>query len=511
MSKLSDRGWYLLSIAGAVLIATTWIAVAAAQCGGFGFPLDDGWIHQTYARNLAMTGRLTYASGQISTGSTAPLWTALLSVGYLLGVSPIAWALTLGLAFWLLTAWTSVSFARRLFPDRPGLARWIGLFCLAEWHLAWAALSGMEITLFAFLCLLLLDRYAGESHPLLLGLVGGLLSMVRPEGIVLIVLIAATALFDRQGPLRRVGARWEGRWLAWLADVAAGLAVSLVPYVVFNVVASGQPLPNTFYAKQAEYRELLARPIWMRLWTVVRRPLVGAQVVLIPGALWLVARAVVSPVRQRDGQSTPSALMVLLPAAWCVTYLTMYALLLPVDYQYGRYVMPIIPFLVIYGLGGTGSWLKPRGSHMLERVISRAVPLAIVCLLLGFLIVGGRAYAQDVGFIQGEMVDVALWLSNNTPPEAVIAAHDIGAIGYFADRPLLDLAGLVTPEVVPFMRDEGLLLDWAVEQGAGYVVTFPSWYPELVRDDRLLLRYQTTCSITRERGRDNMAVYEIVR
>ena len=47
-----------------------------------GYPLDDAWIHQTYARNWAETGQLAYVVGLPSAGSTAPLWTLLLSVAY---------------------------------------------------------------------------------------------------------------------------------------------------------------------------------------------------------------------------------------------------------------------------------------------------------------------------------------------------------------------------------------------------------------------------------------------
>ena len=77
------------------------------------------------------------------------------------------------------------------------------------------------------------------------------------------------------------------------------------------------------------------------------------------------------------------------------------------------------------------------------------------------------------------MVAVAQWLDRNTPPDALIAAHDIGAIGYFTRRPILDLAGLISPEVIPFIRDEAKLGEWMRAKGAQYLVTFPEWYPQL--------------------------------
>jgi hypothetical protein len=171
--------------------------------------------------------------------------------------------------------------------------------------------------------------------------------------------------------------------------------------------------------------------------------------------------------------------------------------------------MPTIPYFLVYGIAGTARWLRPRSPRLVVRLFSKAMPLAIGCLFVAFLVIGARAYADDVCMINGEMVDVARWLNAHTPPDALIAAHDIGAIGYHARRPLLDLAGLVTPEVIPFIRDQARLLEFIVEQGADYVVTFPSWYPEMVVDQRLTLEYQTSCPVTRQRGGDNMAVYRV--
>jgi hypothetical protein len=122
---------------------------------------------------------------------------------------------------------------------------------------------------------------------------------------------------------------------------------------------------------------------------------------------------------------------------------------------------------------------------------------------------GGRAFAEDVCTIQCEMVDVAMWLRDHTQATALVAAHDIGAIGYWSDRALIDLAGLVTPEVTPYIRDEERLLAFLIEQRTDYVAAFPSWYPAMVSDNRLIRVYCTGCPLTRAQGGDNMAVYRL--
>jgi hypothetical protein len=94
-------------------------------------------------------------------------------------------------------------------------------------------------------------------------------------------------------------------------------------------------------------------------------------------------------------------------------------------------------------------------------------------LMVGFS--GAPAYARDVAFIEDEMVAVALWVADHTGPETVVAAHDIGALGYFAPRPLVDLAGLASPEVIPFMTDDTRLTAYILDSRAAYLIVFPHW------------------------------------
>jgi len=109
------------------------------------------------------------------------------------------------------------------------------------------------------------------------------------------------------------------------------------------------------------------------------------------------------------------------------------------------------------------------------------------------------------------MVTTAQWLDVHIAPDTLIAAHDIGAIGYFTQRPLIDLAGLITPEIIPIIRDEAALFDFIATRQADYLVTFPSWYPSLIRNPKLTELFSTHAPWAPQAGGDNMTVYRINR
>ena len=495
-----------------------------AASGRLGFPLDDGWIHQTYARNLAHTGQMAYVPGQPSAGSTSPLWTGLLSIGYLLRLDYRLWTYFLGAVGLALTAWTVYRLARRLFPDQPWAAPLAGLLCALEWHLAWAAFSGMETILYTCLALLLIDLQFSihdsqfairNSQFTIAAIVAGLLTLTRPEGLLLAGLVGLALLWHA----------WrKARWRGILAVAGYGLAFAAVvsPWLAFNLRVSDQTFPNTFYAKQAEYRVYLTLPIWTRLARVLLPTFAAAQFLLIPGFLYAALRPLHShtpthsytptlPHSSFSSLSSLSPLSIFLPPLWWLLTVLVYALRLPVNYQHGRYLIPTIPLLILYGAGGTLRLLRPASPRMGARVVSRSVLLATLVLLLAFWVRGARVYADDTGFIEGEMVAVAGWLNANTEPEALIAVHDIGAVGYFTQRPLLDLAGLITPQVVPFIADEKRLLAFMAERGAEYVVFFSDWsdaYHRMAQDPRLHAVYHSGYEWTRRQGMENMVVFK---
>jgi hypothetical protein len=444
--------------------------LAALSLGGYlftaykefriGFPLDDAWIHQTYARNLALEGEWSFIPGQISAGSTSPLWSALLAPGFWLHLSPYVW--TFGLGWLLLVGLAAIAAltCKRLVPQRARFSWLAALLFLFEWHLVWAAGSGMETLLYSVMVLLALSWLLKKPISWVgFGALVGLSAWVRPDGITLL------------GPALMVivlpGDNWHNKLRAGLGLIL-GFILLFVPYLAFNQVLAGAWWPNTFFAKQAEYAILRQQSLLLRFVNQVELPLIGVGITLFPGfvyRLWFAVK------RKEWG--------ILAGAAWFLGYLGLYAWRLPVTYQHGRYVIPAMPVYLLWSFAGALDWIELKAPHMLLRVVGRVWALMIALVLLGFWVIGARSYAMDVGFIESQMVDTARWVSQNTPANSVVAVHDIGAMGYFGKRDLIDLAGLVSPEVIPFIRDEARLDQYLNQKEADYLVTFPDWYPQL--------------------------------
>ena len=95
--------------------------------------------------------------GQISAGSTSPLWSLLLGLGYWIGFPYQAWSCALGILALALTGWTAARLGTVLFPAEPWVGPLAGLLCVWEWHLVWAAVSGMETIWFIWLSVLLVE------------------------------------------------------------------------------------------------------------------------------------------------------------------------------------------------------------------------------------------------------------------------------------------------------------------------------------------------------------------
>jgi hypothetical protein len=454
-----------------------------------GFPLDDSWIYQTYARNLVDYGEWAFQPGRISGGSTGPLWTMLVSVGYFLRLGPYIWTFFLGgILLWFMGLF-GVYAAKVISPEIGARSLWVGILLIFEWHLVWAAGSGMETLGYALLATWILVQLIKAAsvgrHWLVIGLLIGLCVWLRPDGLTLMgpaVLVLLLADFTWKEKIRLGG------------FLLLGFCILFGLYLLFNQVVAGGWWPTTFYAKQAEYAELKQISFGLRLLQISALPLVGAGVILLPGF----GATFVDALRRGKWRLVAVAL-------WIPGYFGLYAWRLPVTYQHGRYLIPVMPIFFILGAIGLFRWVRQDPRGLLGSQISKVWPLTGAAVLVLFWLIGARTYAWDVGVIESEMVQAARWVAVNTPQDSLIAAHDIGALGYFCQRDLLDLAGLISPDVIPIIRDEQALGVYLDSQGADYLVTFPDWYKILAA--RAVPVFQTGGIFSPTFGKVNVVVY----
>ena len=125
------------------------------------FPMDDTYIHFTYAQNLVKYGQLFFNyPGEIGVGTTSFLWVLILAVGYALGIPVHLAAKILGISSLILLGTGLFMLLKSKLPQF-----WAFICALAivlSGNLLWFALSGMETILFLALGVLSLILYRGQ-------------------------------------------------------------------------------------------------------------------------------------------------------------------------------------------------------------------------------------------------------------------------------------------------------------------------------------------------------------
>lgn len=491
------RALFLL-LAFGLLAAGSYLAVEGFLLSSLsGLPLDDSWIHLQFARNLAHGDGLAYNPGQLVTGSTAPLWTALLSVLFLLPGDVVLWVKLFGILLYLAGGAATWRLARDLGLG-PGLAALAGGLTLGTSWLVWSALSGMEIPLFVLLSMggMVLhlaeraERDARRRPPLSL-LVFALSVLARPEGALLLLL----AVLDRLLVWRREPSQELALARPPLARLAAGAglaALALAPTLAFYAWAGGSVLPTTFAAKAGGGGGAWL-PSTLYLYKAPLNVFFAAQPVMA-----LTAAAGILVLVERLGSSRDAGL---LPALWLLGLPLAYSLLSPtgrglIAGNFGRYYFPLFPPLIVLGVLGLQRAAAALGRRV--RAGRVAIPLGALLLVLALwptaagLVVGAARYARNVANIEDGDVRMARWLAPRLPPEATLGVVDIGALKYFLPNRIVDLAGIANPEVRRYVgaalaagrpADAGFLAFLAAPGARpDYLVLFPDWMPGLTRD-----------------------------
>jgi hypothetical protein len=478
-----------------ILIVATIIVVSALfqWPGTTNFPMDDSYIHVVYAQNLVEHGQLMFnSSSERGVGSTSLLWVLLLASGELLGlpihvvakVSGIGSLVIVGVGLFLLlrSTWGSM------------LALAAAFLITLSGNMLWFALSGMETMLFLALGMLALLVYKAERW-FLLGIVLGMLILTRPDGLALAIAIGCIDVLRHKNINKGI-------------LVTAGICVVVcAPWFVYLKWRTGYFLPTSVISKtlaftiskpwimeRNEFLGLVGRfpaLTYIGTWMIYfleftlcgmafPPPRIDLSIMTgIPGytlSLWAVAGlvGVIIPLGIASSRRVPAfhkwshwlqkdanrPMFVLL--VWAIFQNAGYILFMPIPGTASRYgaLNHIVLWLVL--VNGF-LYIGERGR------LSFWLGIGILFITISNMVYWSGVYRANIQHMQKVRKTAAHFVNEHFSPDERCAAYDVGAVRYYSQRPIVDMAGLIDPIAGKRML-EGEGDEYLVENGVTCVV-----------------------------------------
>lgn len=397
-------------------------------------PIDDAYITFRYARNLADGLGLVYNPGEWVLGTTAPLWALILGAAYHTGLTDLPWVATVVSAICdAATAVLLVGLARRIGWQPLGAAL-VGLaWALNPMSIGFAT-GGMETSLFVLLALAALTLASTRRLAVPAALMSGLATLVRPEGALLAAVVLGWTLLVRR---RQIVA----------ACVAAGVPIGATGLLL--LLRYGSPLPHSMAAKQVAY--LPAWPMENLAALLIQAGLPGWSTYLLaalPSAVGLLLAGLgvaTLIILSRHGliRMHRDAIPWQPFAAFGALYFAFYVVAgLRGVRLFPWYLVPTEPF---YLLGAAAGLARLRSSNYAWLAAALVLwQLPAINWHAPFLPAGEDLAREDLYLTVGNRLAASL------PADAVVAAPEIGALGYASNLRVLDTVGLVSPAAVAY-------------------------------------------------------------
>lgn len=419
------------------------LALFALAAGGVGILLrdiafDDPFVTYRYAENLATGAGFVYNPDERVLSTTAPLYALLLAVGRFLGAGLPTLSNIIGIAALAAGAWLIYRICRHFGWDSAGVVA--GLL-YATFPLLWLSM-GFEVP---FYLALVLAAYAlhFEGRTVWAAVLLGAATLTRADGVIPtgVILLHAT---------------YQQRRLPW--KPGAAYALTLAPLIGFLTAYFGSPVPVTLAAKNAQtvlgVTGFYAGTKFAQGALILAKAWFAQTPLYLLLACFCVLGLIVSVWRTR---------WALLLAAWAALYGLGYHLLGVAPYHW--YYAPFVPAgMVTAGLGV--EWLGRRARRPLLRAILVGV-LGVALLLpqTASLLQMERVLHGDAGpspdaptykVLPEVKTDVyrqvGEWLRANTAADADVGVTEVGVIGYYSQRRMIDFLGLLRPEVAQALR-----------------------------------------------------------
>jgi len=374
---------------------------------------DDAFITFRYSENIASGKGFVYNEDQRILGTSTPLFALVLASLRLLGLDVVLMSHVLSILFHFV-----ISLLILLILKEAGyyLAGVIASFCFALDTLVLTA-YGMETNL--YISLFLLSFYFLIKRKALPSVVfASLMTFCRADGSVwLLILFIIMLLRFREG----------------LAKAIVTATAILLPWFSFSFFYFGSLLPHTVSVKILNVSFLhnsfiSAVPFYVKEFY--------SYFILIA------LLGVLISFKHRE--------QLFLLFVFDFAYLTVFALLKAQHSHW--YFIPLVPSIYIFFARASEEFinacfkLEEKPEHRTFGKVFLAIPAILVILFSAKTVLNlDKIGVADARSKASYYKKTGLWLNKNTPKGSKIMVGEIGIIGYYSGREIVDMGGLVTP------------------------------------------------------------------
>lgn len=419
-NRLGSMAWGIAALA---------ILLRLALAASTHFTSEDFLITLRYAENLAHGHGLVYNVGERVLGTTTPLYTLFLAVMAWLGLPATLCGKGVNIVADGVLCLLLVRWLRSLGQARAGLIA-AGLAAVHPWLLHWS-ISGMETSLVTCGGVGVWVAYAERRYRLAYAL-AALLFLLRWDSILLTGVLTVAVVFR------------ERRLPAWELGL---FALVIAPWLLGAIWFYGNPIPVTAGAKAIVYGY---RADQDAIWLWRHFPQLPALTYRFLGTLPYAGLTLLACLGlHRAWRERQTALLP--PLLWVALYWT--AFLFSRVLLFPWYLLP--PLAMTIALAGSGSDVLWKWSEVRIPPAARRVGGAVLAGVVAIALVGPAFRVAWIAQQTEERlrVPIGLWLKANSRPTDRILLEPIGYIGYYSERPVVDMVGLVTPAVLPYYRE----------------------------------------------------------
>lgn len=406
-----------------ILIATT--AIAAALFYQYRlFYHDDAFISLRYVQNFLNGDGLCWNTGERVEGYSNFLLVIIVAAPGRLGMDLALATKVVGVASYFALIWFAYREPqKRMGGDPVGSLSLIPVIVIAiSAPIVIWSLGGLETVLFGLLTtvgvLLFCRALSDENYSLVLcGVVLGLATLCRPEGVLYVAIAVGYGILAHWGKYRTMDFRLIGFLIS--------IATVVIPHLIFRFVYYGALVPNTWYVKGPQSLDLMGSG-----WEYV-----AEFASSFPFVLPLIAGLLVAALIRRAIDRETSFLITVI-----IGYLG-FVIVIGGDHMPAfRMIAPIIPVC------GFLLWHLLRSIRSINRAgVSGFVVGAILVLCGGQLIWPGelvrRAKVTDGAAFLGSLI--GKYINVNWPEGSLVALNTAGSTPYYASNlRFIDMLGL---------------------------------------------------------------------